>query len=251
MKKILLGIIFLHSTIMQACIVIGHRGAAGYAPENTLTSFARAIECGVDMIEFDVWKCASGELVVFHDEKVNRLTNGDGDISSKTLDELKKLTVLGYERIPTLLEVFDFVDRRVKLFIELKGPDIAYDILEVIEYYVHHKQWHYDDFVVASFDHVQLHAIKAANSSITIAALIYGIPVQLALCAEEINANIVGLGVDFINQRFVDDIHSRGMFVYVYTVNDADDLARLMGYGVDGIITDYPNGIVYFLDCNS
>lgn len=240
MKKIIIGIVFLYSIIAQAVVIVGHRGACGYEPENTLSSFARAIECGVDMIEFDVWKCASGELVVFHDAKVDRLTDGHGSIALKTLNELKRLTVLGCEQIPTLTELFDFVDRRVKLYIELKGADIAQDVLQVIEHYVKHKQWQYDDFLVASFDHIQLQSIRAANRLIPIAALIYGIPVNLGACAADINAQVMVLSVDFINQHFVEDVHSRGMLVYVYTVNDSDDCVSLMGYGIDGIITDYP-----------
>jgi glycerophosphoryl diester phosphodiesterase len=170
MKKIVAGIVFLYSMMSQAHIIIGHRGAAGYAPENTLSAFDYAIKRGVDMIEFDVWQCASGELVVFHDAKVDRLTDGRGYITSYTLDELQQLTVLGCEKIPTLVEVLDFVDRRVKMYIEIKDSDIAYDILEVIEYYVAHKQWQYDDFLVASFDHTQLNDIKAANRLVSIAA---------------------------------------------------------------------------------
>jgi glycerophosphoryl diester phosphodiesterase len=132
MKKIIIGILFLYSTISYAYIVIGHRGAAGYAPENTLSSFALAIECGVDMIEFDVWKCSSGELVVFHDTKLERLTDGYGTVTSHTLEELKQLTVLGCEKIPTLIEVLDFIDRRVKVYIEIKDADIAADVLQII-----------------------------------------------------------------------------------------------------------------------
>ena len=243
MKRTIAGIILLYGINMSGITIIGHRGAAGYAPENTLSSFACAIECNVDVIEFDVWKCASGELVVFHDSTVDKLTDGHGYVSSKTLNELKQLTVLGSETIPTLKEVFDFVNRRVKLFIELKDVDIAHDVLDLIDYYVEYKQWHYDDFIIGSFDHVQLKTVKTINSLISVIALIYGIPVQLAACAEDIKAQIVGLGVDFINQSFVDDIHARGMLVYVYGVNSKENLDRLMSYGVDGIITDYPNHI--------
>jgi len=247
MKITVAGIIFLYGMNMSGIIIIGHRGAAGYAPENTLSSFARAIECKVDIIEFDVWKCASGELIVFHDEKVDKLTDGHGYVSSKTLNELKQLTVLGCETIPTLQEVFDFVNRRVKLFIELKDSDIAHDVLGLINYYVKHKQWQYDDFIIGSFDHIQLKIVKTTNNLIPIIALIYGIPVQFAACVEDINPQIVGLGLDFINQAFVDDIHARGMLVYVYTVNDKDKLGRLIGYGVDGLITNYPDDIKGFL----
>ena len=243
MKKLLIGTSLLYSIAASAVSIIGHRGAAGYAPENTLTSFAKAIECNVDMIEFDVWKCASGELVVFHDAKLNVLTNGYGYITEKTLDELQKLSVLGRERIPTLVEVLDFVNRRVKVYIEIKDAHIAHDIVSVIEHYVNVKHWQYDDFLVASFDHIQLRTIKAANSSITVAALLYGIPMGIAALAGAIKARVVCLSMDFINQSMVDSIHNCGMLVYVYTVNDYDDAMRVLSYGIDGIVTDYPDYI--------
>ncbi len=240
MKKMLVGIVFFSSVVSHAFIVIGHRGAAGCAPENTISAFAFAIERGVDMVEFDVWKCASGELVVFHDTKLNQLTNGHGNITSYTLEELKKLTVLGYEKIPTLTEVLDFINRRVKVYIEIKDINIASEVLKIIKYYVEHKHWQYEDFLVASFDHTQLYDIKAANRLISIAALLYGIPFSFGACNCVIDADVMCLSVDFINQQLVDAIHAHGMLVYVYTVNDSEDLVRVINYGVDGIITDYP-----------
>lgn len=240
MKKIIVGIIFLYSFMSYAYIIIGHRGAAGYAPENTSSSFALAIECGVDMVEFDVWKCASGELVVFHDTKLERLTDGHGTITSHTLEELKALTVLGCEKIPTLIELLDFIDHRVKVCIEIKDDDIAVDVVKVIEHYIEHKQWHYDHFLVASFDHPQLQKIKAANRLIPIAALLYGIPVNFRSSDCCIDADVISVSIDFINQQLIDDIHVHGMLAYVYTINDQDDFLRVIRYGVDGIITDYP-----------
>ena len=245
MRKIIIGIIFFYYTMLLPVAIIGHRGA-GYAPENTLTSFARAIESNVDMIEFDVHKCASGELVVFHDAKVDRITDGHGYVAELTLDELKQLWVLGSEQIPTLLELLDFVNRRVKLYIELKGADIAHDVVNIIEYYVQEKDWQYEDFLVASFDHRQLYEVKIANSFIPVAALFYGIPVDFKTMVNKINPQVICLNVDFINQRCVDDIHNHAMLVYVYTVNDQEDLVRLLSYGVDGIVTDYPDYISTF-----
>lgn len=243
MKIISLIIGLVYSVSLYSIVVVGHRGSSGYAPENTLSSFARALEDNVDMIEFDVRKCASGELVVFHNAKVDQLTEGNGYIALKTLDELKTLKVLGTEYIPTVAEVIDFIDHRVKLYIELKSADIAHDMLRMIEYYVQHKGWSYNDFLIASFDHVQLQAIKILNDQIAIVALMYGIPINLGACVSDINADIVSLDSEFITKTFVDDIHNRGMLVYVYTVNDVDDLIRVVNYGVDGIITDYPDYI--------
>ncbi len=247
MKNVVILLInFFVSPSLHAIAIVGHRGASGYMPENTLSSFERAIADGVDMIELDVWKCLSGELVVFHDAKLDRVTNGTGRVESKSLDELKTLIVLEQETIPTLREVLDCVARRVKVYIELKGPYVALDVVQIIEDYIHNKDWNYEDFIVASFDHVQLFEVKSYNNNIIIAALIYGIPISLGACAVQVDADIAVLDAEFITQRFVDDIHSRGMLVYVFTINDKDDVMNVMRYGIDGIITDFPDYISSF-----
>ncbi|HSC25297.1 MAG TPA: glycerophosphodiester phosphodiesterase [Candidatus Babeliales bacterium] len=243
MKKMIIAFLLLHSASVQPIAIIGHRGASGPVQENTLSSFEYAIQCGVDMIELDVWKCASGELVVFHDAKVDRLTDGHGYVALKTLNELKCLKIRDCEVIPTLIEVFELVNRRVKIYIELKGAHIIEDVLQLIDYYVVHKKWNYDDFLIGSFDHVQLQTVKNVNKSIPVIAIVYGIPISLGASVMSTNADIVCLDSEFINQQFVDDIHARGMLVYVYTINDRDDLARSLSYGVDGIITDNPDYI--------
>lgn len=245
MKKLILVSCLLYPMFLSSITVIGHRGACGYAPENTLSSFVKAIECNVDVIELDVRRCASGQLVVFHDAKVDRITDGYGSIATKTLHELKQLMVVGSETIATLSEVLDYVDRRVKVYIELKDLHIIDEVLGLIDQYVHHKQWEYGDFLIASFDHTQLEHIKIKNKGITVVALLYGIPIRLGACASEINADIVCLDSEFITSQFVDDIHDRGMLVYVYTVNDTEELIHLLCYGVDGIISDFPDRIVH------
>ena len=232
----------------HAILIIAHRGSSGHCPENTLSSFAQAIKENVDMIELDVHKCASGELVVFHDARVDRLTNGHGTIASMPWDELKMLTVLGRERIPLLKEVIDFIDRRTKIFIELKSSVAVQDIIEIIHDYVQHRQWSYNDFIIASFDHMKISDIKRTDPCITIVPLLYGIPINFGACLDSINAIGIGIDIDFITQDFVDNIHRRDMTVYVYTVNEIDDLLSIREYEVDAIITDYPCRIrTYFL----
>lgn len=230
-------------TWLYPIVIVGHRGASGYASENTLHSYAKAIECGVDMVECDVRLCASGELVVFHDATVDRITNGYGYVIDKTLQDLKKLKIFGSERIITLVELLDFINYRTKIYIELKSLDSVHLVLKLIEEYVCQKKWTYDDFLIASFDHTQLQIAKQLNNNITTAALLYGIPVAFGACGSAIEADIVCLDVEFITQQFVDDIHARGMLVYVYVVNDIKDCDRILGFGIDGIITDYPDYI--------
>ena len=126
---------------LNAMQIIGHRGACGYAPENTHASFERAIELGVGMIEFDVQRCKSGELVVIHDLMVDRTTNGSGYVSELTLDELQKLDAGDGEQIPTLREVLDRVDQRVAVNIEIKAAGIVGGVAAIIDEYVRERKW--------------------------------------------------------------------------------------------------------------
>lgn len=223
--------------------VVGHRGASGYELENTLRSFARAIDMGVDMIELDVHLCASGELVVFHDEKVDRITNGQGYIADKTLEQLKQLDLSDGQKIPTLAEVFDLVDRKVIIDIELKGADTALPVAELITYYVEHKNWSYEDFFVTSFNHHELLFFKLQCPMVSVGPILSGLPLLLAKFAEQVCAHAVVLDKKYINAAIVDDAHNRGKKVYVFTVNEIDDIELMYNLGVDGIISDYPDRV--------
>ncbi len=227
--------------IGKTMIKIGHRGACGYEPENTLRSFAKAITLGVDIIELDVHVCKSGEVVVIHYDKVDYTTNGNGYVYEKTLDELQSLDAGQGEIIPTLEEVLNLIDRQVKVNIELKKPDTVQSVAHIIERYVHKKGWSYDDFLVSSFNHYALQQFHALLPQVDIGALLIGIPIGFADFAQKVNASIVVVAFHFINQDFVDDAHNREMKVFVFTVNDKDDIQRIKALGVDGIISDYPD----------
>jgi len=196
---------------------IGHRGAMGYAPENTIKSFKKALELNVDAIELDVYVCKSGELVVIHDDKVDRTTNGKGYVVEKTLDELRNLDAGDGEKIPLLSEVLDVINKQVKINIELKGTNTAKPVNDLIERYVQNKGWKYEDFLISSFNHYELKQFNELNPNIEIGALITGIPIGFAEFAEKVNAKYVNLCIEFINQDFVDDAHKRGLKVYVWT----------------------------------
>src|SRR3989338_4292016 len=111
---------------------MGHRGAAALEPENTLRSFRKAIEIGVDYVEFDIHRCKSGELVVIHDETVDRTTNGKGFVADLTLQQLKKLDAGKGEQIPALQEVIDCCKGNVKMQIELKEPGLEADTISLL-----------------------------------------------------------------------------------------------------------------------
>jgi len=222
---------------------IAHRGAPGYEPENTLRSVKKALDLSVDMIEFDVYALPDKSVVVMHDDKVDRTTNGKGYVIEKTLPEIKQLDAGKGEKIPTLQEVIDLVDHKVLVNIELKGEKTAHIVADIITSYVEHKHWRYDDFIVSSFNHHELHTFKKLLPQVKISALVAHIPLNYAEFGEELGAYSVNLDMDFINQAFVDDAHKRGLKVFVYTVNDHDDIARMKALGVDGIFGNFPDRI--------
>ncbi|MGQ9690287.1 MAG: glycerophosphodiester phosphodiesterase [Thermoproteota archaeon] len=111
---------------------IGHRGAKFYEPENTLRSFRKALELGVDAVELDMRRTKDGELVVIHDAEVDRTTDGKGLVSGLTLKEVKRLVTEKGEKIPTLKEVLDFLDKRVRILIELKEDGVEEAVLNLV-----------------------------------------------------------------------------------------------------------------------
>ena len=116
---------------------IGHRGAKGYVAENTYESISKAIVLGVDGIEIDVFRCKSGEIVLFHDKTLEKLTDGKGKVENKTLIELKKLKVLDSQySIPTLDEVLKSIGREIFLNIELKGSNTSLRSYELVKKYI-------------------------------------------------------------------------------------------------------------------
>jgi len=120
-------------------LVIGHRGAMGYETENTLASIQKALDLGVDMIEIDVFKIESGEIVVFHDERLERLSNAGGKIEEYNFFDLKKVILEGNHQIPALQDVLKLIDNKVKLNIELKGANTSERVNFIIDYYVNKK----------------------------------------------------------------------------------------------------------------
>jgi len=221
-------------------LIIGHRGACGYEPENTLQSFARAIELGADMIELDVQVRRTGELVVIHDDTVDRTTNGHGRVTELSLEELRKLDAGQGERIPTLTEVFDLVDRRVPINVELKSPGVAEPVAKLISTY-RTRGWDSDRFIVSSFDHPELARFHGLQSDISIGALIGHLPIDLAKYAAELGAWSANCNREFLNSNFVADAHERGLKVFVFTVNDPRDIKNMAALGVDGIFTNFPD----------
>lgn len=215
----------------------------GLAPENTLKSFQKSIDNNFEIVELDVYLCKSGELVVVHDEKLSRTCNSDAYVEECTLSQLNKINAGENQFVPSLVQVLDLIDKKQKVNIELKGERTAKAVYDIIEYYVRHKHWSYDDFMISSFNHKELYEFKCLNNNVDLGMLISCIPVDYAKMASDLGVQSINLSLEFINKDFVDDAHSRGLDVFVWTVNYNDDFLRMKKLGVDGVFTNYPEFI--------
>ena len=222
---------------------LGHRGACGYAPENTIASFQKAIELGVDMIEFDVRLCKTGEVVVLHDEKVDRMTNGHGAVSDLSLAEIQIFDVNGGGKIPTLAEALDAIDRKTKVVIELKHSEVVEPTATVVRAYIKERGWTLDDILITSFDHYFLARFRELIPGIGLAAILAGVPIGYAEFGERLGAYSVNMAFPFLNREFVEDAHRRGLKVFAWTVNEPEDIAWVKALGVDGIFSNFPDRV--------
>lgn len=220
---------------------IGHRGAKGYVAENTLASFQKALDLGVQAIELDVHVAACGALVVFHDFTVDRMTNGSGEVHKLTLEQLKNLTVAGEFQIPTLAETFDLIKRKCWINVELKGHGTAEPVCQLIEEYVTTKGWQYDDFVVSSFQKDELERTKSINPKIRLATLSQASVEQALEWADELSAYAIHPHFSLLTDENIAEAKRKGYQINVWTVNHDEDIQRLEGYIIDGIISDFPD----------
>ncbi|KGO90515.1 glycerophosphodiester phosphodiesterase [Flavobacterium suncheonense] len=220
---------------------IGHRGAKGYVAENTLESFQKALDLGANAVELDVHVCATGELVVFHDFTVDRMTNGSGEVHKLTLEQLKRLTVAGEFSIPTLVETFELINRKCWINVELKGHSTAEPVCQLIEEYVTERGWHYEDFIVSSFQKEELERTKAINPKIRLAALSQASVEQALEWADELSAYAIHPHFSLLTEDNIMVAKSRGYKINVWTVNHDEDIQRLETYKIDGIISDFPD----------
>lgn len=224
-------------------LIISHRGAMAYEPENTLRSMKKALTFDIDYIEFDVHVTKDGALVVIHDDTVDRTTNGKGFVADMTLDQIKKLDAGKGEQVPTLQEVLHCIDRKVKVLVEIAGfLPAAEKVADVINQYVEEKGWHYDDFMVCSFKHAELKRFHALIPQIPLVACTSGVPLSYAKMAEEVGAQYVATENLYLgDDAFIKDAHARNIKFILYTIDEPEYLDRYKSFGIDGVITNAPD----------
>jgi glycerophosphoryl diester phosphodiesterase len=220
---------------------IAHRGAKGYEPENTLKSFQKALDLNADGIELDVHLSSDGHIIVIHDETIDRTTNGKGLVNNFSLAELKTFLIDEEYQIPTLKEVFDLVNKKCLINIELKGLGTAGKVVALIEEYIADKNWNYGHFIVSSFEWNMLQETSNLNSNIAIGVLTEENIDNALAFAELIQAEAINPDYKLLNAENVKQIQEKGFLVLPWTVDKEEDIQRIKSYNVDGIISDFPD----------
>ena len=230
--------------------IYAHRGASGYAPENTLEAFALAARMGAHGVELDVHISRDGELVVSHDESIERVSNGTGFLCDFTLKELKSLsfnkTKPEYQdaRIPTLKEVFELLKPTgLGINIELKNSLIEYPDLEQKVVELTAREFSLDRVIFSSFNHYSMLRLKEMDRSLS-CGLLY----EASLVSPWEYAG--RLGMEALHPHYSQVItpggfcrkaHESGIAVHTWTVNTSDEIVRVLTEGADIVITNYPD----------
>ena len=224
---------------------IGHRGAKGYVAENTYESISKAIQLGVDGIEIDVFKCTSGELVLFHDKDLKELTGESGLIENLTIKELEQFLVQGKYKIPTLKDVLTRIEKPLFVNIELKGLNTAQATSKIIADLSKSTSWSLEHFIVSSFNWDELELFRSIDKNTPVGVLVSkSMSINEAIeFGKKINAQAIHPNFKLLNDKAVKKIKNNGFKIYTWTVNDEDDINFMKKLKVDGIISDYPDRI--------
>ncbi|MBM7561060.1 glycerophosphodiester phosphodiesterase [Fusibacter tunisiensis] len=234
--------------------IFGHRGASGYYPENTLISFEKALEMGVDGLELDVHFTQDGELVVFHDFELHRLTGEKGFIFQKTLAEIKTLKVHAKNRtasIPTLQEVLSLIQvfekasgKKIMLNVEFKAGSVHYPGIEEKTYALCLTYLPNQQLIFSSFDHYALKTLKSAHPEAQIGVLSTAALIDPWKYVNTLHGDFYHPHFMTLNEKELSKLKAHDTKINTYTVNSTDTAKKLILAGVDGIITDYPDKLI-------
>ena len=214
---------------------IGHRGARAYEPENTLRSFKKALEIGVDAVELDVRKTKDNQLVVIHDADVKRTTDGKGLVSELTLKEIKEFSAEKGEKIPTLKDALDFLDKKAKTIIELKEEGVEEEVLSLVR-----EKGLQKSVIIVSFIEAALRKVRELDKEVE-TGLLYAKHKNPIKAALDLKASYLLPLYRFTHTANVQKAHENGLKVIVWTINTPEEVAEYVKKGGDGIASDKPD----------
>lgn len=229
---------------------IAHRGASGITPENTRVAFVKALDLGADMIEFDVRLTRDDVAIIFHDETLERTTNGSGHVAETDFSTISRLDAGSWfgasfadHEVPTLEEVLGLLAGRAMLNVELK-PDTRIEPLvrRVVTAVARFEL--FDATIFSSFEVAALRSLRRLVPDARIGVLCQRgeLPAALTL-AEELGAVTLHPSATMVDMDLVREAHARDLSVYPWTVNEPGEIALLRALGVDGVFTDYPDRV--------
>tara|TARA_Y100000310_G_C20623240_1_gene784456 strand:- start:194 stop:877 length:684 start_codon:yes stop_codon:yes gene_type:complete len=224
---------------MKKPLVIGHRGAKDYEPENTLRGFDKAISLGVNAIEIDVHLSSDGQVVVIHDETVDRTTNGKGAVKDLSFDRLRKLDAGEGEQIPSLQEVIDLYKDKTLLLIELKAEGTAKPVVDILK-----KSEAWDKVIIISFLHDLVAEIKNLDKRIKTGVLFVGRPINANKLAKDVKADALVMHYKTVSKRIVREAHKDRLKVFVWNIDDKSEVKEYVKLGVDAISSNKPDIVV-------
>jgi len=222
--------------------VTGHRGAAGLEPENTLRSIRKAIELGVDRVEIDIRVTKDGYLVVIHDEKVDRTTNGHGYVKDLTFNELRRLDAGKGERIPTLEEVLGLTKGKVTLQVELKAREATEPTVRLIE-----RNDAEREVIITSFMHELLRRVHDLNPTLRTGALFFDAQGDICQRALDVHSEAIHVYYRNVDSKLIEDAHREGLKVAVWNPDELEDMKKMISLGVDVIGTNRPDILLNLL----
>ncbi len=248
-KIIIVALLVLLSASMKAQTkIIAHRGFSSIAPENTLIAFQKAIDSKADYFELDVHKTKNDSIVVIHDSSVDKTSSNDnkGKIAEMNYSDLASVKV-GYskkfgdqyenEKIPTLREALELAKGKIKVCIEIKVYGAEEAVLKIVN-----DLGVRDEVILFSFYYPVLAKIRQLDKTIPILFLISKADKLTIDYAKVIGSNAIGVGSrTTVTAAYLDFAHKNGIEVWKWTVNEEDDMQRLIDLGLDGLITDYPD----------
>lgn len=195
------------------------------------------------MIEFDVTLLSSGELILMHDDTLDRTTSGSGFVAHHPYSAIRELTLHEGQSVLTLEEALDFIDKWVAVNIELKNRGSGTVVATVLADYIGHRGWSAEMFMVSSADHIEIKNFKKLMPHVETGAIISAIPVDYAAFAERADADVAVMDDELLTKEYVDDAHARGIQVYVYSFykDDINRIEKIKLLGADGMYVNYPD----------
>ena len=249
----LLNFVCYFTRMLQLSRVIGHRGVAGLAPENTLNAMQKAYELGVEWVEFDVMLTKNGEAIVIHDITLDRTTNGTGNVAEVNYEDIAKLDAgewfakeFSGAHVPTFSEILQFIKKLgIKINVEIKptpGAEIktAQKVLTLLE---EHWPSNISPPLISSFSIASLLEVRRLNADVWIGLAIHGWQSNWQRAADEIDAQSIHAHYKMLNAKRIQEVKQTGRAVLAHTVNDSDIAKQLFEWGVTAIFSDFPNKI--------